>query len=165
MYTSLTVRCCQTPFSQSLHLFVVCVCVHSYTVLLPTWIYLHIATSVAMVPLDLCTPTAHSSLPHSFTNPTLLIALALCLAVWWFLSIKNKGESITVAGREFSPKEIYAVLLVIVIPMLYFGGVGGTVFWLIGTCVCVCLCVCVCVCVCVCACACEYAFVCFVSMC
>ena len=58
--------------------------------------------------------------------------------MWWFVSVKNKGENVKVAGREFSPKEIYAVLLVLVIPMLYFGAVGSTVFWLIGMYVCEC---------------------------
>ena len=73
--------------------------------------------------------------------------------MWWFVSVKNKGQNVRLAGREFSPKEIYAVLLIFVIPMLYFGAVGSTVFWLIGTCVCACVHVCgwvwVCICMCV----------------
>lgn len=35
-------------------------------------------------------------------------------------------------GRETSAREVYLVLGVVMIPVLYFAGAGGTVFWIIG---------------------------------
>lgn len=66
------------------------------------------------------------------TNPTLLFAVAFCVAVWWFMSIKNKGENIKLLGRETSAAEVYLVVGVVMIPVLYFAGAGSTVFWIIG---------------------------------
>ena len=72
------------------------------------------------------------SVPCSITNPLLLFGMALCLAVWWFVSIKKGGENVNIVGREFSPKEIYIVLFVIAVPLFYFAAAGSTVFWVIG---------------------------------
>jgi hypothetical protein len=66
------------------------------------------------------------------TNPVLLFALAFCVAVWWLMAIKNKGENIKLLGRETSAMEMYMVVGVIMIPVLYFAGAGSTVFWIIG---------------------------------
>ena len=36
------------------------------------------------------------------------------------------------AGRETSPKELYALMALIAVPLFYFGGAGSAVFWIIG---------------------------------
>ena len=36
------------------------------------------------------------------------------------------------SGRETAARELYAVVAVIAIVLLYFAGAGGTVFWIIG---------------------------------
>lgn len=41
--------------------------------------------------------------------------------------------SITSSGRETSAAEVYLVVGVVMIPVLYFAGAGSTVFWIIGT--------------------------------
>lgn len=66
------------------------------------------------------------------TNPTLLFALGFCLASWWFISVRNKGEGIKILGRETAARELYAIVVVIAIVLFYFAGAGGTVFWIIG---------------------------------
>jgi hypothetical protein len=66
------------------------------------------------------------------TNPMLMFAIALCFGVWWYVSIKNNGQTVKILNREISPKEIYIALFVIAIPLFYFSAAGSTVFWLIG---------------------------------
>ena len=46
--------------------------------------------------------------------------------------MKNRGENIKLLGREFSPKELYILVVLISLPLLYFAGAGSTVFWIIG---------------------------------
>jgi hypothetical protein len=81
--------------------------------------------------VSLLSPTSPASTP-SVTNPVLLFALAFCVAVWWLMAIKNRGENIKLLGRETGAMEVYLVVGVIMIPVLYFAGAGSTVFWIIG---------------------------------
>lgn len=73
-----------------------------------------------------CTPALTVHHYHSSSSPTTphrLSPLSL-------LSLSPPPPN--TPGRETSAMEVYLVLGVVMIPVLYFAGAGGTVFWIIG---------------------------------
>ena len=42
------------------------------------------------------------------------------------------SQSLFTEGRDTSPKEVYMVLGIVMVPIFYFAGAGSAVFWIIG---------------------------------
>lgn len=57
----------------------------------------------------------------SLSNPMLLFAIVFCLAGWWYVSIKNHGQNVTIFGMISSVcLSIFHIVILIVGIFEYF---------------------------------------------
>ncbi|XP_028401442.1 prenylated Rab acceptor protein 1-like [Dendronephthya gigantea] len=66
------------------------------------------------------------------TSPILLIALSISGGATWYINYINKSRPLTIAGRQFSLAEQYALVALICLPLFFLASAGSTVFWIIG---------------------------------
>lgn len=66
------------------------------------------------------------------TSPLLLLVLAAIAAVAYILTLKNAERPFKLFGRKLNLGQQYMALGICSMPLLYFVGAGGAVFWVIG---------------------------------
>jgi hypothetical protein len=66
------------------------------------------------------------------TNAMFMLAMTLCGAVYYWFRLKaDAKEPIMVLGREYSPTQAYAGLLISTLLLFYMTNGSSTVFWLV----------------------------------
>ena len=66
------------------------------------------------------------------TNSTFMIAMLMCAAAYYWFKLKaDAKEPITLLGREYSPTQAYAGLVVATLLLFYLTNGSSTVFWLV----------------------------------
>jgi len=66
------------------------------------------------------------------TNAMFMLAMSLCGAAYYWFRLKAEAkEPIVVLGKEYSPTQAYAGLVVSTLLLFYFTNGSSTVFWLV----------------------------------
>ncbi|XP_071842329.1 prenylated Rab acceptor protein 1-like [Apostichopus japonicus] len=66
------------------------------------------------------------------TSPLLLIALAGVFGAFYFVSVKNSGQKLNIAGYELTLFQQYVAIAACSLPIFFFIGAGSAFFWVIG---------------------------------
>jgi hypothetical protein len=66
------------------------------------------------------------------TNLWLLFALGAIVTGVFYVGKMPPDSSVVLAGKSFSQKQLYALIGVSSIPLLWISGAGQTLFWVIG---------------------------------
>lgn len=66
------------------------------------------------------------------TSPLLLIALAALFGAFYFVSIKNAGQKLKIAGYELTLFQQYLAIGGCSLPVFFLIGAGSAFFWVIG---------------------------------
>jgi len=66
------------------------------------------------------------------SSPLLLLAIVVSGTACFLISKQKEGQTLTVAGHTFTPKDQAMVCACISLPLLFFASAGTVIFWIIG---------------------------------
>lgn len=67
-----------------------------------------------------------------FASPILLLAIGVCIAICCYIKIRYKDANIKILGRELSPMQQYAGVMLLSVPLLWLLGAGAAFSWVFG---------------------------------